>query len=291
MPDDDDVFLNVQPIKEGEAISFNDAIANEAGSEDSQRILTGSAGVDWVTNGGLPVGVCILLSSPQGSGKSTLLIETLRKISLPRPAGVLDMVMRAASSGLSTLYVNTEESTKQLGRRFKHLGKFPHKMLIAHEQDLDEIEMLMAKHRPKVAAVDSLHDLDGVTDSNDFQLSTGSAANVVHAAKRLKKMADEHQFTIFCVAHVTKDGDIAGSNTVQHALDMTLYLNGQKKLRDGREVIVGVERTLRCDGKNRFGETGRQARFQLLKDGLHDMGPWMNEAAPWESDMKAEVTT
>jgi hypothetical protein len=46
-------------------------------------------------------------------------------------------------------------------------------------------------------------------------------------------------------------------------------------------VIVGSERTLRCDGKNRFCETGRAARFQMQPDGLHDLGPWLDERPPW----------
>ncbi len=167
-------------------------------------------------------------------------------------------------------------------RRYARLGRFPPQMQVVHKTDLGEIAEMLEEKRPRVAGIDSFHDLSGVTDDNGFNFSIGSGPGVTIAAKQLKKLADELQITIFGVAHVTKDGDIAGSNTMQHELDATLYMNGPRKTIDGRSVIFGEDRTLRCDGKNRFGVTGRAAYMKMLGDGLHDMGPWTHERPPWE---------
>ena len=256
----------IQPIKDGEAISLSDAIAQENVDTSTHRLSSGSPGVDHVLGGGIPIGVAILLVSPPGGGKSTLLIETLRKLAMAR---------------VSVLYICTEESTRQMGRRYKRLGKFPPRLVVVHQKDIEDILEEIRRRRPKIVAVDSLHDIEGVCDDNGAFYSSGSATSVLLAAKQIRRCAGELDLTSFLVAHVTKDGDIAGTNTVQHSLDGTLYLNGQQKTIDGRLIIVGVERTLRCDGKNRFGGTGGVARFQMHPDGLHDLGPWFDSHPPW----------
>ncbi len=273
VPDDDNESVeerkeHIQPIVDGELISASDAVANEMAADPRTRgIVTGSPGLDWVMGGDLPLGIGVLLAAPSGCGKSTWLVETLRKISF---------------RGDETIYCSTEESTKQLGRRYARLGKLPHNLRFLHQTDILEIVEILERERPRVAAIDSLHDLEGVVDSNGFQFSTGSGTAVTLAAKMLKRLADEQQITIFAVAHVTKDGNIAGTNTVQHALDATLYMNGKQRTEDGRLVVVGPERTLRCSGKNRFGVTGRVAYLRMLEDGLHDMGPWTRDLPPWD---------
>lgn len=243
-----------------------DAIAQQGADPEVRRLATESPGIDWVLGGGIPVGIALLIASPAGCGKSTLLVEMLRKIALFKT---------------DVLYCSSEETTQQMARRYARLGKFPARMKIIHEQDIEAISEMIRRDRPRVAAVDSLHDLDNVTDSNFQSYSIGSPSAVTLAAKALKKLAAAEGVSLFVVAHVTKEGDLAGANTVQHSLDGTLYLNGQKKEIDGREVIVGRERTLRLDGKYRFGATGRVARFQMDPDGLHDRGPWRDSRPPW----------
>lgn len=256
----------LQPIKEGEVISLADAIAQSERDPASQTIKTNSPGLDWVLGGGIPIAIAILISSPPGAGKTTFLIETLRKL----------------AKRIKVLYCSSEETTRQLGRRFARLeGKTPPNLRLLTERDFGAIEETILNERPKIAVVDSLHKLSDITDDNGFTYSTGSQRAMTLAADRLRSLASELNMTIFCVAHVDKTGNIAGANTVQHDLDLTLYINGKQELRDGRPVIVGAERTLRCDGKNRYGEPGRCARFQMLAEGFIDRGPWVDERPPW----------
>lgn len=256
----------VQPIMEGEVMSLSDAITVEASNPEA-TIVIGSPGFDWILGNGLPSGIGVLLASPAGGGKSTLIVETFRKLALRK---------------LEALYICTEETVVQMGRRYARLGKFPPHFQVVHMTDIDEILELLERRRPRVAAVDSLHDITGVKDSNDFSISTGSPSAVTLAAKAIRKLANAQDTTIFTVSHVTKAGGVAGSNDLQHEMDMTLYLNGRQKVVDGMLKIVGVERTLRCAGKNRFADTERMAHFQMQPDGLHDRGPWMYETPPWE---------
>lgn len=265
--EDDVQGAQIQPIKEGEVISLADAIAQAETDPTLQAIATGSPGFDWVLGGGIPVGIGITMASPPGAGKTTLLVETFRSIAKRR---------------IKDLYISTEETERQLGRRFSRLqGAMPPRLRILCTQDIDEIEQAILDERPKVAAVDSIHKISGVTDDNGFAYSMGSNMGMTLAANRLRKLASDLDMSIFCVTHVDKSGNIAGANTVQHDLDLTLYLNGKQEMRDGRPVIVGTERTLRCDGKNRYAEAGRCARFQMLADGFHDKGPWVGDNPPW----------
>ena len=256
------------PIKAGEVMSFNQVIAQRQADPAPRRIETGSPGFDWVLGGGIPLPIAILIASPPGGGKSTLLIEILRRL---------------AEAGHKTLYCQSEESAQQLADRYgNRLGKFPDRFHVLEETDFEKLKESILRAHPAFAAIDSLNDLEGVTDSNDFTYSPNSTGSVTNAARQIKRLASDMGITIFTVAHVTKDGAIAGANTVQHQLDMTLYLNGQKRMVDDNYVIVGAERTLRCPGKNRFAPTHRVARFQMRDDGLHDLGPWLDQRPPWK---------
>lgn len=272
--DEDVGGAEIQPICDGEVIALDDAIAGQERDPDAQLIKTGSPGWDWVLCGGIPPSIAILLSSPPGGGKSTALIELFRKLALLK---------------YDCLYVCSEESTKQLGRRYGRLGKFPPNLGVVNQTDFEEIKELIEERRPKFFAIDSLHDLENVEDDNGFKFSIGSHTSVTLAAKQARKLASDLDLTAFLVAHQTKDGAIAGANTVQHAVDARLKINGRRKLIDGDEVIVGAERTLRLDGKYRFGETGRQAYFRHDQSGLHDMGPWTRERPPWDIPTTSNV--
>jgi len=267
--EDDVQGAQIQPIKEGEVIALADAIAQAETDPALQAVATGSPGFDWVLGGGIPIGIGLTLASPAGGGKTTLLVETFRSLAQRR---------------VKVLYGSTEETERQLGRRFSRLqGTMPPKLRILCTQDIDEIEQAILDERPRIAAVDSIHKISGVTDDNGFAYSMGSHTSMMLAANRLRKLASANDMAIFCVMHVDKSGNIAGTNTIQHDLDLTLYLNGKQEMRDGRMNIVGIERTLRCDGKNRYSATGRCARFQMLADGFHDLGPWVSDSPPWFS--------
>ena len=63
---------------------------------------------------------------------------------------------------------------------------------------------------------------------------------------------------IFIVGHVTKDGSIAGPHTLEHIVDVVLYLEGERF--SAFRLLRGV--------KNRFGSTNEVGVFEMRDQGL-----------------------
>ena len=72
------------------------------------------------------------------------------------------------------------------------------------------------------------------------------------------RWAKTNNTPVFIVGHVTKDGAIAGPHTLEHIVDVVLYLEGERfsSLRLLRSV------------KNRFGSTNEVGVFEMADSGL-----------------------
>ena len=66
---------------------------------------------------------------------------------------------------------------------------------------------------------------------------------------------------VFLVGHVTKDGAIAGPHTLEHIVDVVLYLEGER---------FSAYRLLRS-AKNRFGSTNEIGVFEMRDQGLMEI--------------------
>jgi DNA repair protein RadA/Sms len=88
----------------------------------------------------------------------------------------------------------------------------------------------------------------------------GGTAQVRGCADALTRLAKELGVTVVLVGHVTKDGDVAGPRTLEHAVDTVLTFEGDH--RSGLRVLVG--------GKNRFGPEGEVAWFEMEAGGLRE---------------------
>ena len=241
----------IQPIEEGEPISIHDAQA-QITEADFAILETGMPGTDWILGGGVPWPSSLFLSGASGAGKSTLLIEIFRKL---------------AFKGHDVLYCQTEESIKQIAVRYKRLGKFPQKHFkIVHQTDLSNILETIEKEHPKIAAIDSLQGIEGVSNAKDDLFMPGSLGSVTQAAREIKKFSDCTDCAVFIVGHVTKEEIVAGTNTVKHIFDGTLFLH--KGLTDADPT-----RILEAQGKMRFAQIGRKSRFEMRDTGLIDLGP------------------
>ncbi|MEP6476721.1 MAG: S16 family serine protease, partial [Actinomycetota bacterium] len=75
--------------------------------------------------------------------------------------------------------------------------------------------------------------------------------------------AKAEQVAVLLTGHVTKDGDLAGPRTLEHAVDTVLAFDGDP--RSGLRTVSG--------GKNRFGAEGETAWFEMHPDGLHEIDP------------------
>jgi DNA repair protein RadA/Sms len=113
--------------------------------------------------------------------------------------------------------------------------------------------------RPFLLAVDSIQAL---RDPAGGQMP-GGPSQVRACADALVGFAKDEGVAVVVTGHVTKDGDLAGPKTLEHAVDVILPFEG-----DPRSGL----RQLSC-GKNRFGPEGEVAWFEMTSSGLLEIDP------------------
>jgi DNA repair protein RadA/Sms len=212
--------------------------------DDERRVSTGFAGIDRVLGGGVvPASVALLAGEP-GIGKSTLLLQVLAHLS---------------SSGRSCVLVSGEESHAQVAARARRLGVSGDTISFAPGRDLAHVLETAREHRPFLLAVDSIQ---AIRDTSGAQMP-GGPSQVRMCTDALVGLAKEEGIAMLLTGHVTKDGDLAGPRTLEHAVDVVLTFDGDP--RSGLRVLSG--------GKNRYGAEGETAWFEMGARGLKEIDP------------------
>jgi len=125
------------------------------------------------------------------------------------------------------------------------------------ESDIDTVIATIEAERPSLVVVDSVQTLrDAGTPG-----PPGSVSQVRTAVLRMSEVAKATGMPILLVGHVTKEGAIAGPRTLEHMVDVVLYLEGER---------LGEHRMLRGI-KNRFGATGEVGLLTMESDGMRDL--------------------
>ncbi len=212
--------------------------------DDERRVPTGSAGIDRVLGGGVvPASVALLAGEP-GIGKSTLLLHVLAHLS---------------GAGQACVLVSGEESHAQVAARARRLGVSGDAISFAPGRDLAHVLETAREARPFLLAVDSIQTL---RDTSGTQMP-GGPSQVRMCTDALVGLAKEEGIAVLLTGHVTKDGDLAGPRTLEHAVDVVLTFDGDA--RSGLRVLSG--------GKNRFGAEGETAWFEMGAQGLTEIDP------------------
>jgi DNA repair protein RadA/Sms len=212
--------------------------------DEEQRVSTGFAGVDRVLGGGVvPASVALLAGEP-GIGKSTLLLHILAYLS---------------AAGRACVLVSGEESHAQVAARARRLGVSGDAISFALGRDLAAVLELARDAQPFLLAVDSIQTL---RDTAGNQIP-GGPSQVRMCTDALVGLAKEAGIAMLLTGHVTKDGDLAGPRTLEHAVDVVLTFDGDP--RSGLRVLSG--------GKNRFGAEGETAWFEMGSQGLGEIDP------------------
>lgn len=239
-------------IDDGELISLRDAASSV--EDEVERLTTGIEGVDYIAcKGGLAKGAVYLFCGDPGVGKTTLLLQALDNL---------------AQKKKRVTYVTGEMSIGDLYKYASRLKlKLPSNFTTKRERDLHEIIDLIVENEPDVLVVDSI----SVIEDSDREYEPGSAAAIRSAITELHGAAEEFGTTIIIIAHVTKEGILAGPKALEHLVDVFLYFQGSPY-----EKV----RFLKCESKNRHGETPRSTRFMMTEHGLVDCFREDNPDAP-----------
>lgn len=204
-----------------------------------ERLTSGTREVDRLLGGGFIPGSVILFGGEPGIGKSTLVLQI---------AG--GMAVRYGP----VLYVSGEEAPAQVRLRADRLGIDTPGLYLLSEQHLLRIVRAVEELRPMALVVDSLQTVQARGDGGDI----GGIGQVREAAAELARLAKGLDMIAFLVSHITKGGEFAGPKTVEHLVDVAIYLEGT------REGDLRILRSM----KNRFGATNEVAVFRMEEAGL-----------------------
>jgi len=207
---------------------------------EGARSPSGLAEVDRVLGGGIMRGSSVLIGGEPGIGKSTLLLQIAALAGLPG----------------RVLYVSGEESAAQIRLRADRLGLKREGLEVLCTGDLAEALATLDRIKPVLFVVDSLQTLS----SADAGTVPGTANQVKYCALELSDWARERGSSCFLVAHVTKDGLIAGPKAAEHTVDVVLMF----------EQSDSDVRFLRS-AKNRFGSTDEVGLFTMTERGLVEL--------------------
>ncbi|MEJ2567303.1 MAG: DNA repair protein RadA [candidate division WOR-3 bacterium] len=214
---------------------------SEVSVKEEGRFKTGISEFDRVMGGGVVSGSMVLVSGDPGIGKSTLLL----------------MISGVLSRSFKVLYVSGEESLNQIKIRAERLGLGDEKLLTVSETDIGSILSLVKSEKPDVVIIDSIQTMALSEDSG----IPGSVSLVREITSELMEIAKKEDITVFVVGHITKAGNIAGPMTLEHMVDVVLFMEGD----DAHSF-----RLLRSK-KNRFGSTDEVGIFDMNEKGLKEV--------------------
>jgi len=207
--------------------------------EAADRFPLPLAEFNRVLGGGLVSGSLVLIGGDPGIGKSTLLLQVSALI--------------AQAQG-KMVYVSGEETLRQIKLRSERLGVKGEKLYLLAETDLDVILNQIEELSPSLVVIDSIQ----AVYLPELGTAPGSITQVRECTQRLMHWAKLNSVPIFITGHVTKDGAIAGPRSLEHIVDVVLYLEGEP---------FSTYRLLRCV-KNRFGSTNELGVFEMKEQGL-----------------------
>lgn len=208
----------------------------------SSRFSTGIAELDRTLGGGIVPGSIILIGGDPGIGKSTLVLDAAMKLARTEPV----------------LYISAEESPEQVKLRADRLGPIPEGLAILSETDLDVALATSSAHPYAFVIIDSIQAMR----TPEIPAAAGSVSQVATGAVKLQALAKRDGPAVLVIGHVTKEGGLAGPKTLEHLVDVVLYLEGERS---------GELRLLR-GAKNRFGSTGELGLFRMTEAGLEEVG-------------------
>lgn len=226
--------------------SKGSVMLHDVDTSEVPRFSSGFAEVDRVLGGGIMRGSAILLGGEPGIGKSTLMMQI---------AGSVKLDTNPGNSG-KILYISGEESAGQLKMRADRLGVKSEKIEILIESDLGRILKALENSRPELIILDSIQ----TVVAEEAGKVPGTVNQVKYCGHALITWSKNNNAALFFIAHVTKEGIIAGPKIVEHMVDTVLYFDHSNS---------GI-RFVRA-AKNRFGSVDELGLFTMEASGLKEV--------------------
>ena len=207
--------------------------------DSAKRIPTGIHECDRVLGGGIVPGSLLLLGGDPGIGKSTLVAQI------------------AGKNASTVLYISGEESASQIKLRLDRLSVPQEHIQFLGEEHVEVICKTILETKPAVVIIDSIQ----TVASSAVDGEPGSTNQIKASTVRFLEVAKETNIPIILIGHVTKGGELGGPKTLEHIVDVVLYLEGdrQQQFRLLRAV------------KNRFGSTNEVGVFEMHETGLEQV--------------------
>ncbi len=209
-------------------------------AEDAARLTTGPWDFCW--GGGIVQTSTTLIGGSPGAGKTTLLLQIEDSICESLPGFVYEK-----GEG-QCLYIAAEQSLPEIQLTAIRL-ELKHKKNIRMVPAMGgyaNIGEILHKRKPRFVVLDSLQGLTG--DDDAAQLAV---LDIV------KKHAVDLKCPIVIISQVTKDGELAGLNKLQHHVDTTMSFFPED---DGVRILDVM--------KNRFGRAFISQAFSMTETGL-----------------------
>ncbi len=208
--------------------------------KDFKRHSTGLPEADQVLGGGLVEGSAILLGGEPGIGKSTLMLQ----------------IAGQTAESKKALYISGEESLRQIKLRAKRLGIESPRLSLYCESDSETIIHTLEEEKPSLVILDSIQTIHSPSQG----LVPGTVNQLKYGCFELINWTRRREATLFLIAHVTKEGSIAGPKVIEHMVDTVLHFD-----HTGNDL-----RILRA-AKNRFGPVDEIGLFRMDGRGLQQV--------------------
>ncbi|MCL2294887.1 MAG: DNA repair protein RadA [Spirochaetes bacterium] len=277
----------------GKAISIaeitadnDNPILKDCGIEEINRVL----------GGGIVSGSVILIGGEPGIGKSTLMMQLAQKLSAASrshsskesSSNQENSANSSTRSSGKVLYVSGEESQPQIRLRANRLGnpaqtgvqqrggqapqqhdasanaeqepasisETSSELIFLFSSDIYTIKDTISNLKPETVIVDSIQTLF----SPEAGAVLGTINQLKYCCQELIGITKLAGTSLFLIAHVTKEGIIAGPKSIEHMVDTVLYFeHSENEMRILRAV------------KNRFGSIDELALFKMDSTGLQQI--------------------